>query len=166
MNDKKRLKNKNLQKKETRNRNIIDYSTSNIFIFLLGNMIAVKCNRVKNITVAITKVNGSFETRLPFEASNDSEAAASNCVAKLVGGPHQLYAARKDMASTVIKATNSNFFTIATALKFSTCKQNRKCKAIKEFMADSKTIDLPLPPEWGLPPSSYYLPVLPIIGIP
>lgn len=130
----------------------------------------VKCKSVKNLTIAITEADGSFETSLPSDvASIDFEAASSSpkCIAKLVGGSHQLFASRKDMASTVIKETNSNFFTISSPLKFSTCKQNIKCKAMKkEFAADSKTIDLPLPPEWGFPPTSYYLPVLPIIGIP
>lgn len=130
----------------------------------------VKCKSVKNLTIAITEADGSFETSLPSDvASMDFEAASSSpkCIAKLVGGSHQLFASRKDMASTVIKETNSNFFTISSPLKFSTCKQNIKCKAMKkEFTADSKTIDLPLPPEWGFPPTSYYLPVLPIIGIP
>ncbi|XP_022142556.1 uncharacterized protein LOC111012639 [Momordica charantia] len=131
-----------------------------------GNKIVVKCEKVKNLAVAITRTDGSFETTLPSDASN-SQSPPSNCIAKLVGGPHQLYASRKDMASIVIKATNSKFFTIATALKFSTCKQHNKCQAMKDqFIADSKTVDLPLPREWGLAPSSYYLPELPIIGIP
>ncbi|KAA0035490.1 uncharacterized protein E5676_scaffold455G002910 [Cucumis melo var. makuwa] len=132
----------------------------------------VKCERVKNLTIAITKADGSFETPLPSDmASVDSEAAPPppKCIAKLVGGSHQLFASRKELVSTIIKETNSKFFTIATALRFSTCKEiNRKCKAIKkESIEDSKTFDLPnLPPEWGFPPTSYYLPVLPIIGIP
>ncbi|KAL0534324.1 hypothetical protein IC582_028614 [Cucumis melo] len=137
-----------------------------------GNLIMVKCERVKNLTIAITKADGSFETPLPSDmASVDSEAAPPppKCIAKLVGGSHQLFASRKELVSTIIKETNSKFFTIATALRFSTCKEiNRKCKAIKkESIEDSKTFDLPnLPPEWGFPPTSYYLPVLPIIGIP
>ncbi|XP_023542373.1 uncharacterized protein LOC111802294 [Cucurbita pepo subsp. pepo] len=132
-----------------------------------GNMIVVNCKNVKNLSVAITEANGSFKTTLPSDmASDDSEAAPSNCIAKLTGGPHQLYASRKGMSSTVIKRTNSNFFTLANALTFSTCKHNTKCLSIKNFVADSKTIDLPLPPEWGFPPTSYYFPVLPIIGIP
>ncbi|XP_038895206.1 uncharacterized protein LOC120083500 [Benincasa hispida] len=137
---------------------------------LSGNLIMVMCERVKNLTMAITKADGSFETPLPSDvASVDFEAAGSSpkCIAKLVGGAHQLFASRKDMASTIIKKTNFKFFTIATPLKFSTCKENKKCKAMKkDFIEDSKTIDLPLPPEWGFPPTSYYFPVLPIIGIP
>ena len=41
-----------------------------------------------------------------------------------------------------------------------------KCKPIKNKFGSSKAIDLSLPPEWGLAPSRYYIPFIPIIGIP
>ncbi|KAE8652846.1 uncharacterized protein LOC116402231 [Cucumis sativus] len=133
-----------------------------------GNLIMVKCERAKNLTIAITKADGSFETSLPSNMASEAAPSSPKCIAKLLGGSHQLFASRKEMVSTIIKETNSKFFTIATALKFSTCKEiSRNCKAIKkESVEDSKTFDFPLPPEWGFPPTSYYIPVLPIIGIP
>jgi len=122
----------------------------------------VKCEGVKNLAMTTTEEDGSFKVNLP----SDNTKTTMNCLAKLLGGPIQLYAKNQNQVSQVIKGKEENSYTISTPLSFSTsCPQNTNCKAAKP-VGSSKTIDLPLPPEWGLAPSSYYVPFVPIIGIP
>ncbi|XP_028773021.1 uncharacterized protein LOC114730157 [Neltuma alba] len=120
--------------------------------------VSVKCENVRKVAVATTKDDGSFKADLPRDPKN--------CVAELLGGPSQLYASEKDKVSPVVKGTEPNTYTISTPLGFLTsCPKNSLCEAAKQFGA-SETFDLPLPPEWGFAPSSYYVPFFPIIGIP
>lgn len=139
-----------------------------------GIKILVKCDKVKKLGVATTEKDGSFEAELPTEHNSKTPSTTPlKCLAKLLGGPKQLYASNKIMVSQIIHSTthDSNSYTISTPLAFhtscpsTTSNQAAKCKAMSEF-ASSKTVDLPLPPEWGLAPSSYYVPFFPIIGIP
>ncbi|XAR60155.1 hypothetical protein NMG60_11033410 [Bertholletia excelsa] len=123
--------------------------------------VAVKCDGVKKVEVATTEEDGTFMKELP--------SSTSNCAARLMGGPKQLYVSRKKMISATVKlSSHSNSYTLATPLSFYTsCPFSgdnlAKCRSI----ISSKTVDLPLPPEWGFAPTSYYvLPFLPIIGIP
>ncbi|KAF5744886.1 putative Pollen Ole e 1 allergen and extensin family protein [Tripterygium wilfordii] len=126
-----------------------------------GIKILVKCDKVKKLSMANTKEDGSFAVDLPSESTK----TPLNCLAKLVGGPSALYASKKGVVSQIVRADgeNSGFYAISTPLAFST-----KCpsKVMKCGVGSSKTVDLPLPPEWGLAPSSYYIPFVPIIGIP
>ncbi|XP_054816720.1 uncharacterized protein LOC129316362 [Prosopis cineraria] len=115
---------------------------------LSGIKVSVKCEKVKKLGVATTEHDGSFKVKLPTDSGR--------CVAQLVGGPEQLYTSRKSMFSRIVKAREPNTFTISTPLSFHA----------KSELGSSKTVDLPLPPEWGLAPSSYYVPFFPIIGIP
>ncbi|GMI92265.1 hypothetical protein like AT2G27385 [Hibiscus trionum] len=125
-----------------------------------GIKVAVKCDKVKKLATAITGENGGFKVELPLDISKDNIPPTSlDCLAKLLGGPNQLYGKNKNLVSKVVKA---NSYTISTPLVFSTsCPLAKSCG-----VGSSKTFDLPLPPEWGLAPSSYYIPFFPIIGIP
>ena len=124
----------------------------------------MKCDQVKKLAVATAEADGSFKTNLPSDAQHSSPHL--NCLAKLLGGPNQLYAYRKNTVSGIVKAGDGSFYTISTPLSFSTtCSSSVKGEKNGEFGA-SKTVDLPIPPEWGLAPSSYYVPFFPIIGIP
>ncbi|XP_057455955.1 uncharacterized protein LOC130747131 [Lotus japonicus] len=126
--------------------------------------VLVKCEGVKKLALASTEDNGFFKVDLPSDKTKPS--SAGNCLAKLVGGPVQLYATRQNQVSQIIKSQEPNSYTISTPLSFmKSCPQNTNCKAAKP-VGSSKTVDLPLPPEWGLAPSSYYVPFIPIIGIP
>lgn len=116
--------------------------------FISGIKISVKCDKVVKLVEATTEHDGSFMVKLPTDSGK--------CLAQLVGGPEQLYASRKNMFSQIVKAKQPNMFTISTPLSFFT----------KSNLGSSKTVDLPLPREWGLAPSSYYVPFFPIIGIP
>ena len=129
----------------------------------------MKCDRVKKLATAITEDDGSFEVELPSDSTPKSSPPL-NCHAKLLGGPTQLYASKKNTVSKIITTHAPNIYTISTPLSFSkSCPSTieaAKCKPIKNKFGSSKTFDLPLPPEWGLAPSSYYIPFFPIIGIP
>lgn len=127
----------------------------------------MKCDKVKKLTMATTEDGGSFEAEVPSDYK--THPTPLNCLAKLLGGPNQLYASTKVMVSQIVKTQHSNYYTISTPLSFyNSCPSaisHAKCDASKNW-ASSKTVDLPLPPQWGLAPSSYYIPFFPIIGIP
>ncbi|XP_024160692.1 uncharacterized protein LOC112167839 [Rosa chinensis] len=133
-----------------------------------GIKVLVKCAQVKKLAMATTEADGSFEAKLP---SDDSKSpAALHCLAKILGGTNQFYVSRKVVVSKIVKTHDSNSYTISTPLGFSTScplsiKDQAACKA-KNVFGSSKTVDVPLPPEWGLAPSSFYVPFIPIIGIP
>uniref|UniRef100_A0A2N9IRN6 Pollen Ole e 1 allergen and extensin family protein n=1 Tax=Fagus sylvatica TaxID=28930 RepID=A0A2N9IRN6_FAGSY len=135
---------------------------------LSGIKVFVKCDRVKKSATAITEDDGSFEAELPSETPKSSSPL--NCHAMLLGGPTQLYALKENLVSKIIKTHEPNSYTISTPLSFSTScsstKESAKCKDIMNKFGSSKTINLPLPPEWGFAPSSFYIPFFPIIGIP
>lgn len=105
-----------------------------------------------------TNDHGAFETQLP----------SNNCQAKILGGPKQLYVSRKTMVTNIMKVDETDSYTTSQPLSFYTScplSQNHEGKCGTPNDA-SKTVDLPLPREWGLAPSSYYIPFMPIIGIP
>ncbi|KAL9997239.1 hypothetical protein Hdeb2414_s0642g00928391 [Helianthus debilis subsp. tardiflorus] len=135
------------------------------FVHPIGIKILVKCNQVKNLALATTNGYGTFEAQLP----------SSNCEAKILGGPNQLYVSRKTMITSIMKVHETDSYTTSQPLSFyTTCPWSKnhdgKCgtenDTIGRNIGSSKTIDLPLPREWGLAPSSYYVPFIPIIGIP
>ncbi|KAJ0083987.1 hypothetical protein Patl1_30381 [Pistacia atlantica] len=135
---------------------------------LTGFKVMVKCDKVKKVAVATTEVSGSFQVELPWDTKKTPKPL--NCLAKLLGGPVQLYVSKKNMVSNVAKGKNAKSFRISTPLAFSvscpaTLMKDGKCNAATKF-GSSKTVDLPLPREWGLAPSSYYVPFFPIIGVP
>ncbi|KAE8729399.1 putative Integrase, catalytic region [Hibiscus syriacus] len=126
---------------------------------LSGIKVAVKCDKVKKLATATTQENGVFKVELP--------ATSTDCLAKLLGGPEQLYGENKDLVSKVVKVRHDvNSYTISTPLAFTTSCPLASVVAKSCGVGSSKTVDLPLPPEWGLAPSSYYVPFIPIIGIP
>ncbi|XVF69209.1 hypothetical protein PTKIN_Ptkin11bG0062300 [Pterospermum kingtungense] len=135
-----------------------------------GIKVAVKCDQMKKLATTTTEENGSFKVELPSDmTSRTTTTVPLNCLAKLLGGPNQLYAWKKNLVSNVVKAHELNSYIISTPLAFSTscplASKDAKCGAPNQ-MGSSKTVNLPLPPEWGLAPSSYYVPFFPIIGIP
>ncbi|XP_071742018.1 uncharacterized protein [Rutidosis leptorrhynchoides] len=132
---------------------------------LAGIKILIKCNQVKNIAMATTNEHGTFERQLP----------SSNCQAKILGGPKQLYISKKNMITSIKKVEKTSSYTTSQPLSFYTsCPLSQdndgKCgtqnDAVGMNIGSSKTVDIPLPKEWGLAPSSYYVPFMPIIGIP
>ncbi|OWM73640.1 uncharacterized protein LOC116198928 [Punica granatum] len=135
---------------------------------LSGIKVLVKCDKIKKLVTATTKGNGYFETGLH---SAHTSLPSSNCLAKVLGGPRPLYATRKSMVSKIVKAHDNagrSYFTTSTPLAVSMACPKEKasnCGDSAKF-GSSKTVDLPVPREWGLAPTSYYAPFIPIIGIP
>lgn len=133
-----------------------------------GIKILVKCDKVKKLAMATTKDDGSFEVEAPSD-NTPQPRSLSNCLSKLLGGPNQLYTSKKFMTSQIVETDDSNSYTISSPLSiYTSCPptiDHAKCETMKKW-GSSKTVDLPLPPEWGLAPSSYYVPFFPIIGIP
>ncbi|GAB2285559.1 hypothetical protein Dimus_020006 [Dionaea muscipula] len=136
---------------------------------LSGIRVMIECDEEKKLGIATTNQNGSFEADLPL-AGKGILVPASNCLARLLGGPGPLYALNENMVSKIIMAQDIiDTYTTSTPLSFikSCCPvgKNGKYKS-SDAELDSKTVDLPIPSEFGLPPTSYYTPIIPIIGIP
>ncbi|KAG0481050.1 hypothetical protein HPP92_011908 [Vanilla planifolia] len=111
-----------------------------------------------------TNEKGYFKTEIHLSSSSKHP----KCIVKLLGGPEQLYTSKKSMVSKIAKAEGMDDYKLSTPLtvlsSFPTNKQP-EFSGLPE-MGSSKTFNLPLPREWGLPPSSYCVPYFPIIGIP
>ncbi|KAG6436416.1 hypothetical protein SASPL_101314 [Salvia splendens] len=135
---------------------------------LSGLQVLVKCDKVKKLAMAYTEEDGGFTTELPSDGTGTATATPSNCMAKMMGGPHQLYISNKDSVVAITSAKEKGgHFTTATPLTFyKACPEKGRCGGKDNGFASSKTVDVPLPREWGLAPSSYYVPFIPIIGIP
>lgn len=131
-----------------------------------GVQVLVKCDKVKKLAAAYTEADGTFRAELPSDGPISTKPV--NCMAKIMRGPHQLYVSAKDSLIPIAKAKEAgHLFTTSRPLSFySWCPSKGKCGARDTGFASSKTVDLPLPREWGLAPSSYYIPFIPIIGIP
>ncbi|KAI6685333.1 hypothetical protein NL676_031246 [Syzygium grande] len=144
---------------------------------LSGIKVMVKCDGVKKASAATTDNDGYFdsgaEEASPNGATNENggstAAAPLNCLAKVLGGPEQLYASRDRVVAKVVEARGRDgaaSYALSAPLAVSTaCPPGRECGA-GSTVGSSLTVDLPLPKEWGLAPSSYYIPFYPIIGIP
>ncbi|GFP92264.1 hypothetical protein PHJA_001370500 [Phtheirospermum japonicum] len=135
---------------------------------LSGIQVLVKCDKVKKLAMAYTEGDGTFQTEPPSDGP-DSSTNPSNCMAKIMGGPQLIYTSAKDSLIPFAKSKDSshNYFTLSKPLSFyKTCPLKGKCGGNDMGFGSSKTVDLPLPREWGLAPSSYYIPFVPIIGIP
>ncbi|PIN20730.1 hypothetical protein CDL12_06582 [Handroanthus impetiginosus] len=132
---------------------------------LSGLQVLVKCDKVKKLAMTYSKEDGTFETQLPTDASKSTDPLT--CKAKIMGGPQQLYTSAVNSVIPVTKAKESDHFTTSKPLDFYlSCPVKGRCEGKDMGFGSSKTVDLPLPREWGLAPSSYYVPFFPIIGIP
>ncbi|KAL2507433.1 Pollen Ole e 1 allergen and extensin family protein [Forsythia ovata] len=137
---------------------------------LSGIQVVVKCDKAKKLAMATTHKDGTFNAELPSDDSTPPNSL--NCLAKILGGPHQLFASRKESISMIVKTKGVNIYATSKPLNFyKSCPLSRnlyngKCVAKNMEFGSSKTVDLPLPREWGLAPTSYYVPFFPIIGIP
>ncbi|CAL1403887.1 unnamed protein product [Linum trigynum] len=145
----------------------LDCTTTTAPHHFSGIRVGVKCDGVEKLVMTEAESDGSFESELPTTGSTPP----ANCVAKLLGGQTKLYALRTSLVSNLVKANNGddeNSYTTSTPLAFYTaCPRGKASYCNGNGVGSSKTVDLPLPREWGLAPTSYYLnPFIPIIGIP
>ncbi|KAH9621366.1 hypothetical protein KSS87_002016 [Heliosperma pusillum] len=131
-----------------------------------GIRVLVKCDQVKRLSEAFTDKNGDFKTTLPSNSPTSEAATSPKCLAKLLGGPTQLYALKQNMVSEIVLSRgDKNTYTTLAPLVFSkACIGN--CGSRDQHTGSSKTVEIPFPAEWGLPPSSDFFSFFPIIGIP
>ncbi|KAG9128962.1 hypothetical protein Leryth_014741 [Lithospermum erythrorhizon] len=137
-----------------------------------GIKVQVKCDHVKKLSTSTTEQDGSFKIDdLPAD-----HPSSIDCIAKIIGAPNQLYISRRNQYSTIVKVLGDDkhyYYTLFKPLNFyksNPYEQNRNTKNIiggkNSQFGSSKTFDVPVPREWGIAPTSYYFPFVPIIGIP
>ncbi|VVB16833.1 unnamed protein product [Arabis nemorensis] len=127
-----------------------------------GIKVLLKCDGEKKPVTAMAASDGSFRSALPIT----NEKGSMNCLAKLLGGPDQLYAHKHNLVSELVKSKrDSKVFTTSNPLSFSlSCPKPTRDNA-GEMIGDSKTINFPGTGGFGFPPASFF-PFIPIIGIP
>ena len=89
-----------------------------------------------------------------------------NCLAKLLGGPEQLYAHKHNMVSELVKSKHdTKVLTTSNPLSFSLSCPKPTGDNVGNMIGDSNTVNFPGTGGFGFPPASFF-PFLPIIGIP
>lgn len=127
--------------------------TRHINIIVLGITVGVSCSHTNTRFTVRTDKKGDFMSELPSRIK-------SNCEAELQGSFKQLYASKKYIKSKIVNLGGDTYGLSSNLMFLKSCPRN-----LGSF-GSSKTVDLPIPPEWGLAPTSYYIPFFPIIGIP
>ncbi|KAL1188622.1 hypothetical protein V5N11_016165 [Cardamine amara subsp. amara] len=126
-----------------------------------GIKVLLKCDGEKKPITAMAASDGSFLSELPTADKKHS----ANCLAKLLGGPEQLYAHKHNLVSELVKSTHdSKVLTTSNPLSFSLSCPKPTGDNVGNMIGDSK-IDFPGLGGFGFPPASFF-PFLPIIGIP
>ncbi|CAN8300996.1 unnamed protein product [Cochlearia groenlandica] len=124
-----------------------------------GIKILLKCDGEKKTVTTMAASDGSFRSIL----QTGDEKVSKNCIAKLLGGPDQLYAHKHNLVSLLVKSKqNSKVLTTSNTLSFSLSCPKPTGENVED---DSKTVDFPGTGGFGFPPISFF-PFLPIIGIP
>ncbi|CAN8252576.1 unnamed protein product [Cochlearia groenlandica] len=126
-----------------------------------GIKVLLKCDGEKKPTTIMTDSDGSFKSVVHAADENQSK----NCLAKLLGGPEQLYAHKHNLVSALVKSKhNSKVLTTSSPLSFSLSCPKPTSDNVENMIGDSK-IEFPGMGGFGFPPMSFF-PFLPIIGIP
>ncbi|KAL9264142.1 hypothetical protein AKJ16_DCAP14433, partial [Drosera capensis] len=136
---------------------------------LSGIRAVMECNNGNKLATATTTKDGVFEAHLPLDPK--PPIMVSICLVKLLGANEQFYALKKNMVSEIAMAEdNTDVYTTVTPLTISrSCSsvgRSGKCRLQGHELSSSKTVNLPVPSVYGLPPTSFYVPLFPIIGIP
>ncbi|XP_010493327.1 PREDICTED: uncharacterized protein LOC104770577 [Camelina sativa] len=127
-----------------------------------GIKVLIKCNGEKKQITAMAASDGSFRSVLPAAEKKGS----INCLAKLLGGPEQLYAHKHSMVSELVMSKHdSKVLTTSNPLAFSLSCPKPTEDNLGNMIGDSKTVNFPGAGGFGFPPASFF-PFLPIIGIP
>ncbi|XP_010421032.1 PREDICTED: uncharacterized protein LOC104706531 [Camelina sativa] len=127
-----------------------------------GIRVLVKCDGEKKQITAMAASDGSFLTVLPAAYKKGS----MNCLAKLLGGPEQLYAHKHNLVSELVMSKHdSKVLTTSNPLPFSLSCPKPTEDNVGNMIGDSKTVNFPGAGGFGFPPASFF-PFLPIIGIP
>ncbi|ESQ42201.1 hypothetical protein EUTSA_v10014830mg [Eutrema salsugineum] len=127
-----------------------------------GVKVLLKCDGEKKTITVMTASDGTFRSVLPTADNKRS----MKCLAKLLGGPEQLYAHRHNLVSELVMSKhNSKVFTTSNPLSFSLSCPKPTGDNVEDVIGDSKTVNFPGTGGFGFPPASFF-PFLPIIGIP
>ncbi|KAH0896148.1 hypothetical protein HID58_045716 [Brassica napus] len=127
-----------------------------------GVKVLLKCEGEKKHITTMATSDGSFRSVLP---TNDRKHSM-NCLAKLLGGPEQLYAHKHNMVSELVKSKHdTKVLTTSNPLSFSLSCPKPTGDNVGNMIGDSKTVNFPGTGGFGFPPASFF-PFLPIIGIP
>ncbi|XP_010454505.1 PREDICTED: uncharacterized protein LOC104736250 [Camelina sativa] len=127
-----------------------------------GIKVLVKCDGEKKQITAMASSDGSFRSVLPAADKKGS----MNCLAKLLGGPEQLYAHKHNLVSELVMSKHdSKVLTTSNPLAFSLSCPKPTEDNVGTMIGDSKTVNFPGAGGFGFPPASFF-PFLPIIGIP
>ncbi|XP_010473133.1 PREDICTED: uncharacterized protein LOC104752641 [Camelina sativa] len=118
-----------------------------------GITVRVSCSHINTRFTVTTDKKGEFMSELPSRVK-------SNCEAELQGSFKQLYASKNNVKSKIVKLEGDKYGLSSKLIFLKSCP-----RSLGSF-GSSKTVDFPVPPEWGLAPTSYYVPFFPIIGIP
>ncbi|CAN6439185.1 unnamed protein product [Victoria cruziana] len=132
---------------------------------LQGLGVVVGCGRDGQVGGALTNDSGWFKVNMRRPGLLQS---AAPCYAMLVSGPRRRCRFKDGHSmARVVDGRLTSPLTFSPASCVGEPSQGLGPASIRGAeLGDSKTIDLPLPREWGLPPTSYYtFPVIPI-GIP
>ncbi|KAF3778210.1 hypothetical protein EJ110_NYTH41879 [Nymphaea thermarum] len=131
---------------------------------LAGLRVVIKCGRAKQAIGTLTDNTGAFKVNLSSSLLHDM----APCYAMLLSGSNRQ--CKFEGGHNIARIVDGRLTSPLTFSPFS-CP-GKPSQGLKPGgsqgaeLGDSKTIDLPLPPEWGLPPTSYYTyPIIPI-GIP
>lgn len=131
-------------------------------MYYLGIKILLKCDGEKKPVTAMATSDGSFRSVL----STAAEKVSMNCLAKILGGPEQLYAHKHNLVSELVKSKHdSRVLTTSNPLSFSLSCPKPTGDNVENMIGDSKTINFPGTGGFGFPPMSFF-PFIPIIGIP
>ncbi|KAJ0266569.1 Pollen Ole e 1 allergen and extensin family protein [Hirschfeldia incana] len=127
-----------------------------------GIKILLKCDGEKKPVTTMAASDGSFRSVLPTA----KEKVSMKCLAKILGGPEQLYGHKQNMVSKLVKSKHgSRVLTTLNPLSFSLSCPKPTGDNVGNMIGDSKTVDFPGMGGFGFPPASFF-PFLPIIGIP
>ncbi|CAH2072170.1 unnamed protein product [Thlaspi arvense] len=127
-----------------------------------GVKVLLKCDGEKKSITTMAGSDGSFRSMLRTADKNRS----MKCLAKLLGGPEQLYAHKHNLVSELVKSKHdSNVLTTSNPLSFSLSCPKPTGDYVGNMIGDSKTINFPGTGGFGFPPVSFF-PFIPIIGIP
>lgn len=135
------------------------------YVAFTGLGVVVRCGRDGQVGGALTNDSGWFKVNMRRPGLLQS---AAPCYAMLVSGPRRRCRFKDGHSmARVVDGRLTSPLTFSPASCVGEPSQGLGPASIRGAeLGDSKTIDLPLPREWGLPPTSYYtFPVIPI-GIP
>ncbi|KAJ0238768.1 Pollen Ole e 1 allergen and extensin family protein [Hirschfeldia incana] len=127
-----------------------------------GVKVLLMCDGEKKPTITMAASDGSFRSVLPTADKKRS----TNCLAKILGGPEQIYAHKHNMVSELVKSKHdTKVLTTSNPLSFSLSCPKPTGDNVGRMIGDSKTVNFPGAGGFGFPPASFF-PFLPIIGIP